>query len=91
MLRAFLYPLLLLVAMGNMAMESEAMALDEDSAEKVMRVHRVLLETSMEPATLDECKRTIPNRPRPHQVVSFQNGSATPWHHRICYYLQAKG
>ena len=63
-----------------------AAALDMESEEKVARVHRVLLETSMQPATLDECQRTFPDRPRPNAVVSFQNGERTPWHHRQCHY-----
>ena len=46
----------------------------------------VLLEPSSQAATLDECQRTHPKLGRPHQVVSFQNGSGTNWHHRTCYY-----
>lgn len=62
-------------------------ALNAEAEEKVARVHRVLLETSSEAATLDECQRTLPKRPRPDSVVSFQNGSATSWHHRTCTYV----
>ena len=55
------------------------------------RVERVLLENSSRPADFDECQRTHKGRPRTLQVVSFQNGSATPWHHRTCYYDAQKG
>ena len=46
----------------------------------------VLLENSMDAATLDECQRAYPKRPRPSGVVSRQNGTGTPWHHRTCLY-----
>ena len=44
----------------------------------------VLLEPSMNPATMDECGRRKGERPL--YTVSFQNGSMTPWHHRTCWY-----
>lgn len=44
----------------------------------------ILLENSMTPATFDECQRTRPDLGRPWRVVSKQQGSGTPWHHRIC-------
>lgn len=44
----------------------------------------LLLEPSSEAATLDECQRERPNLGRPVRVISLQNGSGTPWHHRVC-------
>lgn len=46
----------------------------------------LLLETSMHPATMDECVKVRPDLGRPDRVISRQNGSATPWHHRTCYW-----
>jgi len=48
--------------------------------------HLILLDISSQPATLDECQRAAPGRGRPVHVVSFQNGSDAPWHHRRCTY-----
>lgn len=44
----------------------------------------LLLPNSSEPLTMDECQRAAPHRGRPQHVVSFQNGTGTPWHHRTC-------
>lgn len=49
-------------------------------------VYLVLLETSSEPATLDECQRTHPARGRPISCISKQDRSGEPWHHRVCIY-----
>lgn len=46
----------------------------------------LLLETSMLPATMDECRRARPDLWRPTRVISKQNGTGTPWHHRTCYW-----
>lgn len=75
------------LAFGLAGNDSYVQAIEQDADEKVMRVHRVLLETSMQPATLEECERAHPKRPRPDGVISLQNGSLTPWHHRTCMYL----
>lgn len=48
--------------------------------------HRILLETSSQPATLDECQRSFPGRGRPREVISLQNGADSPWHHRTCFF-----
>lgn len=90
MIRTFYVATILMLGLSGLLMESEARAIDEDSADKVQRVFRVLLETSMEPATLNECQRRSPNLPRADGVVSFQNGSMTPYHHRTCFYAKAQ-
>ena len=69
--------LLILVAIVSLIRPSDTQA-------QAMKL--VLLEPSAQAATLDECQRTHPARGRPQQVVSFQNGSMTNWHHRTCYY-----
>ena len=69
--------LLILVMIGYVIQRNEARA---------ARAEAVLLEPSAYPATLDECQRTHKTRPRPVGVISRQNGSGTPWHHRICFY-----
>lgn len=46
----------------------------------------VLLETSMLPATFDECAKARPDLGRPDRVTSKQQRSNEPWHHRTCYW-----
>lgn len=48
--------------------------------------HLMLLEISSFPASMEECLRARPDLGRPSGVVSFQNGSDAPWHHRRCTY-----
>ena len=50
----------------------------------------VLLETSMEPLTLDECQRARPDLGRPHRVISKQARSNEPWFARTCVYLEQR-
>lgn len=68
-------------------------ALNTEAEEKVARVERVLLETSMQPATLNECQRARPQRLRPDGAISLQSRSNKPWHHRTCFWagLPEKG
>lgn len=46
----------------------------------------IMLDSSSNPATLDECQRARPQLQRPQRVISLQNGTGTPWHHRVCTY-----
>lgn len=87
MFRSFATGLILFLAIGTVGNFDYADALATGAEEKNARVHRALLETSGHPATLDECQRAHPNKPRADGVISLQNGSGTPWHHRICWWL----
>lgn len=48
----------------------------------------ILLENSAKPASLDECQRAAPERPRPDWSVSRQQRTGDPWHHRMCGWRQ---
>ena len=65
--------LLLLIAIGYVIQRNEARA----ATGRLM-----LLETSMQPASMDECERTTGKRP--DYTVSKQSRTGEPWHHRIC-------
>ena len=76
--------LLMVMEVGNV---DYAEALNQEAEEKVARVHRVLLETSAHPASLDECQRANPSLPRPDGAVSQQHRTLEPWQRRTCIYL----
>jgi hypothetical protein len=44
----------------------------------------MLLENSMLPASLEECERARPGAGRPARVMSKQQRTNEPWHHRTC-------
>lgn len=69
--------LLIVLALAWIVGENEARAAG---------VYLVLLEPSSQAATLDECQRTHAARGWPIGCISRQNGSGTPWHHRVCIY-----
>lgn len=54
---------------------------------KALALILVLLEPSSSPATFEECARARPELGRPMSVVSLQNGTGTPWHHRMCIWV----
>lgn len=91
MIRAAYTGLILVMAFGNMGMESEAIALEEDAAEKVMRVQRVLDETrpphfmpQLNPAKPTRCPRENVDRERLRHSYAYQ-ADGGEWIHQ-CHY-----
>ena len=81
MIRAAYTALILMLAFGQMGLESEAQALEEDAAEKVMRVRRaLLLDNSTVPARLAECDRFRPDA----FITVNEKKDGIRWYRRTC-------